>query len=92
VESFTACWWLWQSGFRNVVALMGASCSRRQADLLIRLVVLGGLVMILTDGDEAGERCAVSVFKEVASRRAIRWAKLRDGMQPTDLEKLIGRK
>jgi len=85
VESFTACWWLWQNGFRNVVALMGASCSPQQAELLIRLVVSGGLVTILTDGDEAGERCAVSVFTELAPRRAVRRAKLQDGKQPTDL-------
>jgi DNA primase len=54
------------SGFRNVVALMGASCSSQQAELFVRLVVLGGLVNILTNGDEAGQRCAVSVFSEVA--------------------------
>jgi len=97
VESFTACWWLRQNGFQNVVGLMGASCSSQQADLIVRLVVPGGLVTILTDGDDAGERCAVSVFTEVAPRRAVRWAKLQDGKQPTDLaatelEAILGKK
>jgi DNA primase len=97
VESFTACWWLHQCGIPNVVALMGASCSSHQAELLIELVVSRGLVTILTDGDEAGERCAVSVFTEVAPHRRVRWAKLETGKQPTDftaeeLQTLLGRK
>jgi DNA primase len=97
VESFTACWWLFQNGFHSVVAVMGASCSSDQAKLITRLVVPGGLVIILSDGDEAGERCAVSVFTEVAPYRAVRWAKLPDGKQPTDfaatdLEKILGKK
>jgi DNA primase len=97
VESFTACWWLHQCGISNVVALMGASCSSHQAKLLIELLVPHGLVTILTDGDEAGERCAVSVFMEVAPYRRVRWAKLETGKQPTDftadeLGTMLGRK
>jgi DNA primase len=97
VESFTACWWLHQSGIPNVIALMGASCSSHQAKLLIGLLVPHGLVTILTDGDEAGERCAVSVFTEVAPYRRVRWAKLETGKQPTDftaeeLRTMLGRK
>jgi DNA primase len=38
VESFTAVWWLTQAEITNVVALMGASCSETQADLLRDLV------------------------------------------------------
>jgi hypothetical protein len=42
------------------------------------------LFAILMDGDDAGERCATSIFAEVASRRRVRWAKLHEGKQPTD--------
>ena len=85
VESFTACWWLRQWGFSNIVALMGASCSSEQGSLIVRLTDQDGIVTILSDGDEAGERCAISIFAETAPRRCVRWAKLPVGKQPTDL-------
>jgi DNA primase len=86
-ESFTAVWHLMSLGFWGEVSLMGSSCSKEQGDLIAKIVRPDGLVTILTDGDEAGERCAVSIFVEVASRRRVRWAKLQDGKQPTDCSK-----
>jgi DNA primase len=83
-ESFTAVWWLTQWGFPRVVSIMGASCSPEQGELIAKIVVPNGLVTILTDGDEAGERCAHSIFSEVGSYRKVRWAKLGQGCQPTD--------
>jgi DNA primase len=83
-ESFTAVWHLMSLGFWGEVSLMGSSCSKEQGDLIAKIVRPDGLVTILTDGDEAGERCAMSVFNEVAPRRRVRWAKLHDGKQPTD--------
>jgi DNA primase len=45
----------------------------------------GGRVLILTDGDDAGRRCAVSIFDAVAPSRCVRWVRLAEGQQPTDL-------
>jgi DNA primase len=83
-ESFTAVWHLMALGFWGVVSVMGSSCSHEQADLIAKIVIPDGLVIILTDGDEAGERCAVSIFSEIAPHRRVRWAKLESGKQPTD--------
>lgn len=44
-----------------------------------------GKVIAFTDGDDAGKRCGVSVFEQVAEKRSVRWARLADGRQPTDL-------
>jgi 5S rRNA maturation endonuclease (ribonuclease M5) len=59
-ESFTAVWHLMTLGFWGVVSVMGSSWSREQADLIAKIVAPNGLVTILTDGDDAGERCAVT--------------------------------
>jgi len=86
-ESFTAVWWLTQWGFPHVVGLMGANCSREQGELIAALTSTDGVVTILTDGDDAGIRCAVSIFTEVAPRRPVKWTKLPSGTQPTDCSK-----
>jgi len=85
VESFTVLWWLAQAGIASVVALMGASCSERQAELVKELVVEDGRVWVLADGDPAGERMAESTMKLLAPHRFVRWVKFEDGKQPTDL-------
>lgn len=84
VEGFPSVWWLWQSGFRNIVALMGWSCSEEQAKLIVSLVKTSGRVWVFPDGDEAGERCATSVLTQVASHRFCRWVKVALDKQPTD--------
>jgi DNA primase len=86
VESFTACFWLHQNGFEDVVALMEASCSPEQAALIVAMTHPYAVVTILSDGDDAGVRCAISVFTEVAPYRKVRWAKLEPGKQPTDYD------
>jgi DNA primase len=87
-ESFTAVWHLMSLGFYGVVSLMGSSCSKEQGDLIAKIVVPNGLVTILADGDDAGQRCAVSIFTEVAPQRKVRWAKLQNGKQPTDCSRV----
>lgn len=84
VEGFPGVWWLWQAGYENVVGLMGASCSSEQAALVVGLVAPGGRVWIFPDGDQAGERCAVSVLGQVACHRFVRWVVAEQGKQPTD--------
>ncbi|MGA9451866.1 MAG: CHC2 zinc finger domain-containing protein [Verrucomicrobiia bacterium] len=85
VESFTSVWWLYQNGLPNVVATMGSDCSERQAELIVALLKPGGRAWILTDGDPAGERHAHSLLTKVSPHRFVRWVKLADGKQPTDL-------
>lgn len=85
VEGFTGVWWLAQNGLPNVVATMGSDCSERQAELIVSLVRPSGRVLIMPDGDSAGERYAQSLLMQVSSHRLIRWVKLVSGEQPADL-------
>jgi DNA primase len=85
VESFTAVWWLTQAGITNVVALMGASCSETQAGLLRDLVPEDGSIWLFPDGDKAGERMAEETLVMLAPYRFVRWVKLEEGRQPTDV-------
>jgi DNA primase len=87
VESFSAVWWLTQAEITNVVALMGASCSKTQADLLRDLVPDGGSIWLLPDGDNAGERMAQEALAILAPYRFMRWVKFEEGQQPTDVGK-----
>ena len=87
VESFTAVWWLTQAGITNVVALMGASCSETQAGLLRDLVPEDGSIWLFPDGDKAGERMAEETLVMLAPHRFVRWVKLEEGQQPTDVGK-----
>jgi hypothetical protein len=64
---------------------MGADCSERQAELVVSLVKPNGRVWIMSDGNVAGERCALSVLRHVSPHRFTRWVKLTDDKQPTDL-------
>jgi DNA primase len=85
VESFTAVWWLTQAGITNVVALMGASCSKTQATLLRDLVPKSGSIWLLPDGDKAGERMAEETLVMLAPHRFMRLVKFDEGQQPTDV-------
>ena len=85
VEGFTGVWWLDQNELSNVVATMGADCSEKQAELIVSLVNPGGTVWIMPDGDKAGERHAQTLLTQISPHRAMRWLKLTDGKQPTDL-------
>lgn len=85
VEGFPSVWWLWQNHLPNAVALMGSSCDARQAERIIDLVVPSGRIWILPDADPAGARCADSLLHQLAPHRFVRWLKLREGQQPTDL-------
>jgi DNA primase len=86
VEGFFGAIWLHQLGHENVVALMGSSISSAQARLITEFLSVDGTVWMMPDGDEAGEKCAVSVFEAVGTDRAVRWAKMPGGRQPDDLD------
>lgn len=59
-------------------------CGREQGELIAALTSPAGVITILTDGDDTGVRCAVSIFTEVADCQPVKWAKLPWGKQPTN--------
>ena len=83
VEGFMSVFWLTEQGWPGVVALMGSSCSPEQGAIIAGLTTDDGRVWAFSDGDEAGRRCAASIFSEVGPQRSVRWVKLDDGLQPT---------
>jgi len=85
VEGFASVWWLTQNGFGRVVATMGSECSEEQAELIVKLATPDAHVWIMPDGDKAGERFAQSLLMQISPRRYVRWAKLVQDCQPTDL-------
>jgi DNA primase len=85
VEGFTGVWWLNQNGLPHVVGTMGSDCSETQAELIVSLVKPNGRVWIAPDGDKAGERYAQTLLSLISPHRFIRWVKMADGKQPTDL-------
>jgi DNA primase len=85
VEGFTGVWWFNQLGLSEVVGTMGADCSEKQAELIVSLVKPDGRVWLMPDGNEAGKRCAQSLLMQISPCRFVRWVKLADDMQPTDL-------
>ncbi len=93
VEGFTGVWWIDQNELSNVVGTMGADCSEKQAELIVSLVKPDGMVWIMPDGSvpekktDAGLRCAQSLLMQISPYRAMRWVKLADGKQPTDLSR-----
>jgi DNA primase len=84
VEGFASVWWLWEHGYKDVVALMGNSVSAMQGELLHELLGPEGRLWILSDADAGGEQGAQSLFASVAPCHFVRWVKLGQG-QPTDL-------
>jgi DNA primase len=87
VEGFASVWWAVQNELENTVATMGADCSERQAELIVSLVKPSGTVWIMSDGNQAGERCALTLLRQISPYRAMRWLKLTEGKQPTDLSR-----
>ena len=70
VEGFTSVWWLNQNGLPDVVGLMGADCSERQAELIVSVVKPAGRVWLMPDGtkraSDARNRFCVT-FRHIAS-------------------------
>lgn len=62
VEGFKACLWLLQHGYRNVVALMGSTISRRQMDLILRLRTN---VLLFLDNNEAGQEGTYTIGEKL---------------------------
>lgn len=87
VEGFPSVWWLTQCGIQNVVATMGTELADIQLDFLLRLVKPEGRIWFVPDGDKAGERFSESFLAKVSHHRFVRWVKLSEDIQPSDLSK-----
>jgi len=59
--------------------------TEKQAELIVSLVKPDGRVWALTDGDSDDERHGRSSLTKVSPHRFMRWVKLGEGKQPTDL-------
>ncbi len=88
VEGFPSVWWLHQHGCPPTVALMGSECSEEQADLIAASVKPTGRLWLMSDGDKAGVRLAHEFLALLSPRRFVRWLKLGEGRQPTDVPAL----
>jgi DNA primase len=86
VEGFAGAWWLHQCGIPHVVALMGSSCSKEQAALIVEATLPRARIWIMPDGDEPGDALGYSFLPLVAIHRQVRWLKCGDGKQPTDIQ------
>jgi len=81
VKDFFSVWWLYQNGFKNVVAVMDSDCLDEQAKLLVEAVQPSGRIWILT----ADQQFAAALLPRLAQGRFSRWAKLEESQQPADL-------
>lgn len=82
VEGYFDCLKVWQAGFRSVVALMGSSLSDEQAELLYAEF---SHVLLMLDGDTAGQDCAFDMLARLGARMWTRYIALPEGSQPDQL-------
>ena len=68
VEGFFALFAIWQAGFKNVAALMGSSMSPEQEKLIVKAVGKNGQVILMFDGDKAGQECTDQAMTRLGSR------------------------
>jgi DNA primase len=83
VEGFKACMWVWQSGIRNVVALMGSRMSWEQKWILQRM---GCPVYLMLDNNDAGFAGTENVSAELVDSLPVHLidydAEQPDGLSP----------
>jgi DNA primase len=70
------------SSYQAVVALMGSTLSRYQADLLSTHFER---VLLMLDGDEAGRQGAATIANALTARMPVEVIALDDGNQPDQL-------
>lgn len=86
VEGFFDVFALHQAGFHNVVALMGSSMSEEQSKLIAKVVSAGsGKVVLVPDGDEAGQRCLEDCLQRLFLKVFVKAVKLKEGKQPEQI-------
>ena len=82
VEGFFDVMWLHQNGFKNVVVLMGNTCSPTQVDLLINSLKKDGTILIMLDGDVTRRKCASELLIKISQHRLVSWIVLDEKKQP----------
>jgi 5S rRNA maturation endonuclease (ribonuclease M5) len=82
VEGFFDAFAVHQGGYASVVALMGSTLSRAQADLLTKHF---GRALVMLDGDNAGRQGAAMIADILAARIPNFTIALEDGVQPDQL-------
>ena len=86
VEGFFDCFRISESGFENVVALMGSFLSARQKELLVAAAGSQGKITLLFDEDEAGQKCREQCLDELSAHLFVRSLRLpADVGQPDQL-------
>lgn len=81
VEGFKAAMWVWQSGFHNVVALVGSHLTKLQAELLARTA---SEVTLFLDNNEAGHKGTHAAGSRLVSKNIVKVAKYPDLRQQPD--------
>lgn len=83
VEGFFDVFRLWQAGFKNVVALMGSSLSKKQKELIISTA---DKVVLMFDGDEASGKAAADIVPRLLNEIYVKVIGLPEGVsQPDEL-------
>lgn len=84
VEDCRSLWWLWQAGFKDVVALLGNTLSLAQMDILKSLVLPAGRVVTLASNDQPA--------RLIVPHRFVRWLKPVKSLwylKPVELKSLL---
>lgn len=69
VEGFKQLMWVWQAGYKNVVALLGSHVSRAQRSLLH---MLGCDLLLFLDNDPAGREGTLEIAKRMIGIQMVR--------------------
>jgi DNA primase len=80
-EGFKAAMWVWQAGLHNVVALVGASLSKMQAELLARTA---SDVILFLDNNEAGKTGTHKAAERLLSKNITKVVQYPDLRQQPD--------
>lgn len=80
-EGFKAAMWVWQAGFHNVVALIGAHLTKLQAELLARTA---SEVTLFLDNNPAGHKGNHSAGKLLVAKNIVKVANYPDLRQQPD--------
>ena len=82
VEGYKGCMWVWQCKYTRVVHSYGAGVTEEQVELLSKL---GTTVIIMYDGDKAGQIGTFKAGNMLRKSMHVRVAQLADTHQPDDL-------
>ena len=86
VEGFFDCLALWQHGIRRVVALMGASLSQHQEELIRKNTNAESRVLLMLDEDDAGKAARDEIAVRLSKLCFVKTFVFHEaGMQPEDL-------